>query len=152
MSPEVAGDHVPPAGAVWTGGTLVRFLPCVSPLVGGEVVRPAEDLPAHLAAVGLVPGVEPHVAGQHVTAGEGSLADLTEVGSASSTNTRVRGARLTTITVNSSVQITRVFQSFSVYGLIHLIRLCISPQSKLLDPPAPQKSQKGKLIIIRARL
>ena len=41
---DLPGDHVPPAGAVGTGGALVRLLPRVSPLVGGEMVRPAEDL------------------------------------------------------------------------------------------------------------
>ena len=44
VSPEVASDHVPPAGAVGTGGTLVGLLPGVGPLVGGEMVRPAEHL------------------------------------------------------------------------------------------------------------
>jgi len=76
----MSGDHVSPAGAVGTGGTLVRFLPCVSPLVGGEVVRPAEHLSTHRAGVGLDPGVESHVPGQHVTAGEASLTDITKVG------------------------------------------------------------------------
>ena len=44
VSPEVPGDHVPPAGAVGTGGALVGLLPGVGPLVGGEMVRPAEHL------------------------------------------------------------------------------------------------------------
>ena len=69
--------------------------------MGGEMVGPAEDLTAHLATVGLVAGVESHVSGEHVTTGECSLTNLTEVGSAANTNTRVRGARLTTITVNT---------------------------------------------------
>ena len=73
----------------------------MGPLVGGEMVRPAEDLPAHLAAVGLVAGVESHVAGEHVTTGECPLTDLTEVGPAANTHTGVRGARLTTITLNT---------------------------------------------------
>ena len=113
VSSEVAGDHVPPAGAVGTGGALVRLLPRVSPLVGGEMVRPAEDLAAHLAAVGLVAGVESHMTGEHVTPGEGSLADLAEVGSAASANTRVSGARLSTATVNRFVQIIISIQSFA---------------------------------------
>ena len=98
VSSEVPGDHVPPAGAVGAGGTLVRFLPRVSPLVGGEVVRPAEHLPTHLAAVRLVARVEPHVAGEHVAAGEGSLADLAEVGPAAG-GLGLRGPRLGTVTV-----------------------------------------------------
>ena len=81
------------------------------------MVRPAEDLPAHLAAVGLVAGVESHVTGEHVTPGEGSLADLAEVGSAASANTRVSGARLSTVTVNRSVQIIILFQSFASANL-----------------------------------
>ena len=98
VSPEVSGDHVPPAGAVGAGWALVGFLPRVSPLVGGEMVGPAEDLPAHLAAVGLVARVEPHVAGEHVAAGEGSLADLAEVGPAAG-GLGLRGPRLGTVTV-----------------------------------------------------
>ena len=98
VSSEVPGDHVPPAGAVGAGGTLVRFLPRVSPLVGGEVVRPAEHLATHLAAVRLVARVEPHVAGEHVAAGEGSLADLAEVGPAAG-GLGLRGPRLGTVTV-----------------------------------------------------
>ena len=99
VSPEMPGDHVPPAGAVGTGGALVWLLPGVCPLVSGEMVRPAEHLSAHLAAVRLVPGVEPHVPGQHVTPGEGSLADLAQVGSAGG-RAGLRGARLDTATVS----------------------------------------------------
>ena len=99
MSPEVASDHIPPAGAVGTGGTLVRFLPCVSPLVRGEMVGPAEHLAAHLAAVGFVSRVESHMPGQHVTPGEGSLADFAQVGSAGGC-AGLRGARLSSVTVS----------------------------------------------------
>ena len=104
VSAKVPGDHVSPAGAVGTGGTLVRLLSRVSPLVGGEVVGPAEDLPAHGAGVGLDARVEPHVPGQHVTPGEGSLADFTQVGAAGG-RAGLRGARLRTVTV--SLQRTR---------------------------------------------
>jgi len=76
----MSGDHVSPACAVRTGGTLVRLLPSVSPLVGGEVVGPAEHLPADCAGVGLDAGVESHVPGQHVTPGEASLTDITKIG------------------------------------------------------------------------
>lgn len=75
----MSGDHVPPAGAVGTGGTLVGLLPRVGPLVGGEMVRPAEDLTTDCAGVRFDPGVKPHVPGQHVTAGETSLTNITKV-------------------------------------------------------------------------
>jgi len=76
----MSGDHVPPAGAVGTGGALVWLLPGVGPLVSGEMVRPAEHLSAHRAGVRLDPRVEPHVPGQHVAPGEASLTDITEAG------------------------------------------------------------------------